>query len=133
MCLETVYSILGFWNYPLLNILGVTGCHIANLLRLTGILEMQLHSFIISTTRYILFFHDDLLLRFNLTTKVSETICIHLNSNMSNSLLISKISSFQIGFFNWIFCSTGFLQTTQAVKIKFEIDKRSSSKINFMN
>ena len=141
MCLETVYTILGFWNYPLTNILGVTGCHIANLLRLTGILEIQLHSFIMSTTRYILLFHDNLLLRFNLTTKVSETICIHLNSNMSYSLLIytwflkSLVYKFDFltGFFNWIFCPTGFLQATQAVKIKFEIDKKSSSKINFVN
>ena len=88
MCLETVYSILGYWNYPLTNILGVTGCHIANFLRLTGTLEIQLHSFIMSTTRYILLFHDNLLLRFNLTTNVSETICLHLNSNMTYSLLI---------------------------------------------
>ena len=88
MCLETVYSILGYWNYPLANILGDTGCHIANLLRLTGALETQLHSFIMSTTRYILLFHDNLLLRFNLTTNVSETICLHLNSNMTYSLLI---------------------------------------------
>ena len=116
MCLETVYTILGFWNYPLSNILGVTGCHIANLLRLTGILEIQLHSFIMSTTRYILLFHDNLLLRFNLTAKVSETICIHLNSNMSYSLLIytwflkSLVYKFDFltGFFNWILCPTGF-------------------------
>ena len=71
MCLVTVYYILGHWNYPLKNILGETGCHIANLLRQTGSLQIQFHSFIIATTRYIFLFHDNLLQRFNLTTNVS--------------------------------------------------------------
>ena len=79
MCLETVYSILGYWNDPLTNILGSTGCQIANFLRVTGGLETQLHSFIMATTRYVFLFHDNLLLRFNLTTHVSPIICLHLN------------------------------------------------------
>ena len=71
MCFLTIYSILGYWNYPLKNIFGVRGCHIANLLGETGVLEIQLHSFIMATTRYIFLFHDDLLLRFSLTANVS--------------------------------------------------------------
>ena len=71
MCLVTVYYVLEHWNYPLKNILGELGCHIANLLRQTGSLQIQFHSFIMATTRYIFLFHDNLLLRFNLTTKVS--------------------------------------------------------------
>ena len=83
MCLETVYSILGYWNYPLMNIFGDTGCHIANLLRGTGALETQLHSFIMSTTRYVFLFHDNLLLRFNLSTNVSAIVLLHLNPSMT--------------------------------------------------
>ena len=83
MCLETVYSILGYWNYPLMNIFGDTGCHIANLLRGTGALETQLHSFIMSTTRYVFLFHDNLLLRFNLSTNVSAVVWLHLNPSMT--------------------------------------------------
>ena len=76
MCFVIVYSILGYWNYPLKNIFGVTGCHIANLLGETGALQIQLHSFIMATTRYIFLFHDNLLLKFSLTTNVSAIICI---------------------------------------------------------
>ena len=49
--------------------------------------------------------------------------------------LIFEISSLQTWFLNLIFCLfwTGFLKATQAVKIKFEIDKKSSSKIKFKN
>ena len=48
---------------------------------------------------------------------------------------IFEISSLRNLFLNLIFClfRTGFLQATQAVKIKFEIDKKSSSKIKFEN
>ena len=71
MWLVTVYYVMSYWSYPLKNILGDTGCHIANFLRETGILQIQFHSFIMATTRYIFLFHDNLLLRFNLTTNVS--------------------------------------------------------------
>ena len=49
--------------------------------------------------------------------------------------LIFEISSSRNWFLNLIFClfQTGVLQATQAVKIKFEIDKKSSSKIKFKN
>ena len=78
MCLVTVYYVLEHWNYPLKNILGELGCHIANLLRQTGSLQIQFHSFIMATTRYIFLFHDNLLLRFNLTTNVSAiTYSLH--------------------------------------------------------
>ena len=49
--------------------------------------------------------------------------------------LVNEID-FELDFWNWFFVylfRTGFLQATQAVKIKFEIDKKSSSKINFLN
>ena len=75
MCFVIVYSILGYWNYPLKNIFGVTGCHIANLVAETGTLQIQLHSFIMATTRYIFLFHENLLLKFSLSTKVSAIIC----------------------------------------------------------
>ena len=71
MCLVTVYYVLEHWNYPLKNILGELGCHIVNLLRQTGSLQIQFHSFIMATTRYIFLFHDNLLQRYNLTTNVS--------------------------------------------------------------
>ena len=71
MSLVTIYYVLEHWNYPLKNILGELGCHIANLLRQTGSLQIQFHSFIMATTRYIFLFHDNLLRRFNLTTNVS--------------------------------------------------------------
>ena len=74
MCLVTVYYVVSYWHYPLKNILGDTGCHIANILRETGTLQIQLHSFIMATTRYIFLFHDDVLLRFNLTTHVSAIL-----------------------------------------------------------
>ena len=74
MCLVTVYYIVLYWSYPLKNILGDTGCHIANFLRETGTLQIQLHSFIMATTRYIFLFRDNLLLRFNLTTNVSAIL-----------------------------------------------------------
>ena len=78
MCLVTVYYVLEHWNYPLKNILGELGCHISNLLRQTGSLQIQFHSFIMATTRYIFLFHDNLLLRFNLTTNVSAiTYSLH--------------------------------------------------------
>ena len=78
MCLVTVYYVLEHWNYPLKNILGELGCHIANLLRQTGILQIQFHSLIMATTRYIFLFHGNLLLRFNLTTNVSAiTYSLH--------------------------------------------------------
>ena len=76
MCLETVYSILGYWNHPLKNVVGETGCHIANLLRGTGLIQQQVHSFIMATTRYIFLFHDNILLRFNLTRNVSRISCL---------------------------------------------------------
>ena len=76
MCLETVYSILGYWNYPLKNVVGETGCHITNLLRGTGLIQQQVHSFIMATTRYTFLFHDNVLLRFNLTINVSIIICL---------------------------------------------------------
>ena len=75
MCLVTVYYVLEHWNYPLKNILGELGCHIVNLLRQTGSLQIQFHSFIMATTRYIFLFHDNLLQRYNLTTNVSATMC----------------------------------------------------------
>ena len=78
MCLETVYSILGYWNYPLKNVVGETGCHITNLLRGTGLIQQQVHSFIMATTRYTFLFHDNVLLRFNLTINVSIIICLVL-------------------------------------------------------
>jgi hypothetical protein len=74
MCLVTVYYVVSYWYYPLKNILGDTGCHIANILRETGTLQIQLHSFIMATTRYIFLFHENLLLRFNLTTNVSAIL-----------------------------------------------------------
>ena len=80
MCLETVYSILGYWNHPLKNVVGETGCHIANLLRGTGLIQQQVHSFIMATTRYIFLFHDNILLRFNLTRNVSRISCLVPNS-----------------------------------------------------
>ena len=97
MCLETVYSILGYWNYPLTNILGDTGCHIANLLRVTGGLETQFHSFIMATTRYLLLFHDNRLLRFNLTPNVSAITPLRLNFNMTQAYFV-----FCHYIFSWI-------------------------------
>ena len=92
MCLETVYSILGYWNYPLTNILGDTGCHIANLLRVTGGLEAQFHSFIMATTRYIFLFHDNLLQRFNLTTNVSAiTYSLHCTKQRQSLFSFSGV------------------------------------------
>ena len=51
--------------------------------------------------------------------------CNHVIADLQ---LIFEISSLQTWFFNLIFClfQTGFLQAAQAVKIKFEIDKKSS-------
>ena len=85
MCLETVYSILGYWNHPLMNVFGETGCHIANLLRGTGLIQQQVHSFIMATTRYIFLFHDNILLRFDLTINVSRIICLVYNNIKFNS------------------------------------------------
>ena len=51
--------------------------------------------------------------------------------------LIFEISSFyKLDFWTWFVVyifRTGFLKATQAVKIKFEIDKKSSSKIQSKN
>ena len=104
MCFVTVYSILGYWNYPLKNIFGVTGCHIANLLGETGTLQIQLHSFIMATTRYIFLFHDNLLLKFSLTTNVRAIICAvrgvqGCSGSRSDSLLTLQNSDFQSQFF----------------------------------
>ena len=49
--------------------------------------------------------------------------------------LIFEISNLPTWYLNLMFClfQTGFLQATQAVKVNFEIDKKSSSIINFEN
>ena len=70
----TVWNITEFWIHPKKNILGETGCSIAILVRNTGFLQIQLHSFIMATTRYIFVFHSNLLLKLNLTTNVSATM-----------------------------------------------------------
>ena len=90
MCLVTVYYVLEHWNYPLKNILGELGCHIANLLRQTGSLQIQFHSFIMATTRYIFLFHDNLLRRFNLTTNVSAISYSVLKQRPCNFIFIFR-------------------------------------------
>ena len=96
MCLVTVYYVLEHWNYPLKNILGELGCHIANLLRQTGSLQIQFHSFIMATTRYIFLFHDNLLLRFNLTTKVSAITYFENSTIVAIKKIYCHFSSCQI-------------------------------------
>ena len=49
--------------------------------------------------------------------------------------LIFEVSKLQTRFLNLISClfRTGFLLATQVIKIKFEVGKKSSTKINFKN
>ena len=112
MCLITVYYVVSYWHYPLKNILGDTGCHIANILRETGTLQIQLHSFIMATTRYIFLFHENLLLRFNLTTNVSA-ILFHIfdfNDFKCSKLLCTRL-----------FLISGFLKDYGGIECLFPV------------
>ena len=82
-----VDHIMELWIHPKKNILSETGCHITILIRNTGFLQIQLHSFIMATTRYIFVFHSNLLLKLNLTTNVSATICNVYTLGVSPSLV----------------------------------------------
>ena len=67
----SVYYSLVLWVYPLKDYLGETGCYLVIYLRIIGIYAIQLQSFFMATFRYICLFHNDSLLKFNLSPNVS--------------------------------------------------------------
>ena len=101
LCLVTVYFVVSYWTYPLKNIVGNTGCHIANFLRESGVFQIQLHSFIMATTRYIFLFHDALLLRFRLTPNVSAIFWLQKFSITYNKIFVN-FRVFQGLWWDWM-------------------------------
>ena len=67
----TLYLCLVYWFYPLNAFIGDTGCYAVIYGRAIGFFIINLQSFFLATFRYTCLFHDDFLLRFNLTPNVS--------------------------------------------------------------
>ena len=68
----SLYLSLVYWIYPMKDYIGDIGCYMFVYGRDIGGFIIQLHSFFIATFRYICLFHDNFLLRFNLTPHVSN-------------------------------------------------------------
>ena len=60
-----------YWVYPLKDYVGDTGCYMLVYGRDIGFVIIQLHSFFMAIFRYVCLFHDNLLLKFNLSPNVS--------------------------------------------------------------
>ena len=68
----SLYLSLVYWIYPMKDYIGDTGCYMFVYGRDIGGFIIELHSFFIATFRYVCLFHDNFLLRFNLTPHVSN-------------------------------------------------------------
>ena len=68
----TLYLILPYWVYPLKDYLGEIGCYVIEYSRSIAMLAMELQSFFQSLFRYVCLFHDDILIKFNLSPNVSK-------------------------------------------------------------
>ena len=67
-----LYFGLVYWVYPMKDYIGETGCHMVMFIRNVGSLAIHLYSFFMATFRYICLFHDNLLLKFNISPHVSN-------------------------------------------------------------
>ena len=67
----SLYLTSVYWVYPLKDYIGNTICYMLIYGRDIGIFIIQLHSFFMAIFRYVCIFHDDLLLKFNLSPNVS--------------------------------------------------------------
>ena len=70
----SLYLSLVYWIYPMKDYIGDTGCYMFVYGRDIGGFIIELHSFFIATFRYVCLFHDNFLLRFNLTPHVSNYV-----------------------------------------------------------
>ena len=68
----SLYLSLVYWVYPFNDYFGDAGCYIFSYARVIGNFIIQLHSFFLATFRYVCLFHDNFLLKFNLSPKVSS-------------------------------------------------------------
>ena len=66
------YLSLVYWVYPFKDYIGDAGCYIFIYARVIGNFIIQLHSFFLATFRYVCLFHDNFLLKFNLSPNVSS-------------------------------------------------------------
>ena len=69
----TLYFTLVYWVYPIKDYIGETGCHMVMFLRNMGALAIQLQSFFMAIFRYICLFHDNLLMKLDVSPSVSNT------------------------------------------------------------
>ena len=69
---STLYFTSNYWVYPLNDYIGDTGCYMLIYIRDIENFIIQLHSLFMATFRYVCLFHDNLLLKFNLSPNVSN-------------------------------------------------------------
>ena len=60
--------------YPLKDTFGEYFCHFFNYLLPIGAFAGQFHSFFLTSFRYICLFHDDFLIKYNISPKVSTVV-----------------------------------------------------------
>ena len=66
-----LYLSLVYWVYPMRDYIGDTGCYMFIYGRNIVIFILQLQSFFVATFRYVCLFHENVLLKFNLSPDVS--------------------------------------------------------------
>ena len=94
---SSLYLSLVYWVYPMRDYITDTGCYMFVYGRNIGLFIMQLQSFFVATFRYVCLFHDNFLLKFNLSPDVS-TWCESFKIHSLNFLKIFSL----IG---WVFSS----------------------------
>ena len=60
--------------YPMKDYIGEFGCYNVNYMKTAGVIYMQLQSFFMALFRYICLFHDNLLLKYDLSPQVRRSI-----------------------------------------------------------
>ena len=107
----TLYLILTYWVYPVKEYLGEIGCNLIEYLRSIGMIAMQLQSFFQSLFRYVCLFHDDILIKLNLSPNVSNNYDFKLSAIFFffHEALIYKflgnVINLLLSFFHYIFLS----------------------------
>ena len=75
-----LYFTLVCWVYPMKRYIGEIGCNIIMFLSFSGSLAIQLQSFVMAIFRYICLFHDNILLKFNLSPNVCNSFITYIQS-----------------------------------------------------
>ena len=104
-----LYYILIFCVYPVKNYTGEPVCHLMNFCRNCGIMMVQSQSFFMSVFRYTCLFHDNFLLKTNLSPFVSALKYL-MKLLFQKQVFIQFVKNLTLIYFPFFTRNTLFLQ-----------------------